>query len=138
MKTLDVLKRLRDHDKRRARLELVRAEKRHDQQLDRVERVNQRVVEARAETTEDAASLAIYHQFRVQMELLGRRERSFLDETGRVVNERRGEVATAVREAEVVALVIEAREEEAALQERRDEEKVLDQLALSAWLRKVA
>ena len=138
MKTLDVLKRIRDHEKRRARLELVKAEKRHDQQKARVERVHRRVTEARAELGEDAASMAIYHQFRIQMELLGRREQSFLDETGRVVEDRRGEVEVAAREAEVVSLVIEAREEEAALEARRDEEKELDQLALDAWLRKVA
>jgi len=138
MKTLDTLKRIREHEKRRARLELVKAERRHDAQQARVDRVDERVDLARAEAANDCASIAIYHQFRIQMELLGRRERSFLDETGRVVEERRDEVATAAREAEVVALVVEAREEEAALEARREEEKQLDQLALDAWIRKVA
>lgn len=138
MKTLDTLKRLRDHEKRQARLELVRAERRHDKQQGRVDQVAERVEAARQEPRNDAASLAIYHQFRVQMELLGRREQSFLDETGRNVDVRRGEVAVAAREAEVVELVIEARNEEAALEARREDERQLDQLALDSWHRKVA
>ncbi|MCP4804263.1 MAG: hypothetical protein GY913_23365 [Proteobacteria bacterium] len=136
MDTLERIRRLREHDKRRARLDLVQAERRHQAQRDRLDAVDARVQQARADAPEgDAAELALYHAFRLRMEMVGRREQDFLNETGRIVDERRDVVVVKAREAEVVALLQEAQEEEAALEERRDEENDLAEMAVQTWAR---
>lgn len=136
MDTLERIRRLREHDKRRARLDLLQAERRHQAQRERLDAVEARVEKARREAPEgDAAELALYHAFRLRMEMVGRREQDFLSETGRIVDERRDVVTEKAREAEVVKLLQEARDEEAAYEERRDEEKDLAQLAVDGWHR---
>lgn len=136
MDTLERIRRLREHDKRRARLDLVQAEKRHQVQQGRVDAVRTRVQTARDQAPEsDPAELALYHAFRLRMEVVSRREQQFLTETERVVDEHRGVVAEKAREAEVVALLQEAKLEEAAMEERRDEENELAEMAVQGWAR---
>lgn len=139
MTTLDRLQRLRDHDKRLARMDLVKAEQAHSSQEERVNAVVERIDEARKELEPgDPAELALYHAFRLRMEMQDRRERAFLKETSRQVEQRREEVSGKAREAEVVRLMREARAEEAAWEERRREEKELDEIRRDLFRRKAA
>jgi flagellar export protein FliJ len=139
MTTLDRLQRLRDHDKRLARMDLAKAESAHSTQEQRLAEVGQRIHQARADLgPSDPAELAQYHAFRLRMEMLSRRERAFLEETQRQLDKRRDEVSSKARESEVVRLMREARDEEAGWEARRTEERELDEVRRDLWLRKAA
>ena len=139
MRTLDRIQRLRDHDKRLARLDLAKAQSAHTSQEQRLREVGDRIDEARKDVSEvDPAELAQYHAFRLRMEMLERRERAFLAETERQVEKRRDEVSVKARESEVVRLMREARGEEEALELRRSEEREMDEIRRGLWLRNAA
>ncbi len=139
MRTLDRIQRLRDHDKRLARLDLAKAQSAHTSQEQRLREVGDRIDEARKDVSEvDPAELAQYHAFRLRMEMLERRERAFLAETERQVEKRRDEVSVKARESEVVRLMREARGEEEALELRRSEEREMDEIRRDLWLRNAA
>ena len=135
--TLAKLKRLRDRERKAARMELARAQQAEAVQAERLASNRARVENARAlSDTDDPAELARYHAFQLRMEMARRREQTRLDRRGRDVNERQDKLVDAMREVRVVERIQEIRAEQAALEHRRAEEQMLDEIGLQSWLRR--
>jgi len=135
--TLAKLQRLRDRQRKAARLELARAQKAEALQAERIATNRARVANARplAETA-DPVELARYHAFQLRMEMARRREQTRLDHRERDVSVRQGKMVDAMREVRVVERIQEIRAEQAALEHRRAEDQELDEVGLQSWFRR--
>ncbi len=135
--TLAKLRRLRDRERKAARMDLARAQQAEALQAERLATNRARVDHARTHSeTEDPAELARYHAFQLRMEMARRREQTRLDRRGQDVNDRQDKLVDALREVRVVERIQEIRAEQAALEHRRAEEQVLDEVGLQSWSRR--
>lgn len=137
--TLERIRRLREHGKRMAHIELVRAETERASHLQRRKLLEQRIEAARNAADQGSAEdLASYHSFRMRMEVVSRRQEHALRQAELRVEDRREQVSAAAREAEVVKVMLQAREEEARVEEVRAERSANDEAALVAWLKRAS
>ena len=137
--TLERIKRLREHGKRMARLELVKAETERGAQHRRVQQLETRLETARAGVdSESAEDLARYHSFRMRMEVVGRREEHALQQADLKVEDKRSAVSAAAREAEVIRTLLDRRIEEGRQEAVRHERKASDEAAVQSWMRKAS
>ena len=137
--TLERIRRLREHGKRMAHLELVRAETERANHLQRRKLLEQRIEAARNAADEsNAEDLASYHSFRMRMEVASRRQEHALRQAELRVEDHRVRVSNAAREAEVVKVMLQSREEEARVEEVRAERAANDEAALTAWVKRAS
>ena len=133
------LQRLRDHEKKEARLRLAKAEIEQERQAARLEANNAEIEAAReSHNHDDPAEVARYHAFRLRMEMVRRREEQKLTRANEKVDVRRDALNEKVRESRTLETLIERSEEEAAQEMRRQEASLLDELGLMGWSRKIA
>jgi flagellar export protein FliJ len=127
---LATLHRLREHARKTAGAELRRAETEHERQQERCDELQRTVAAARGATDEsDPASLACYHAFRLQSEVLSRREEARLAQRARDVDARRTRHVVAVRDELALGHVIERREAAETAEEDRKERMGMDEIA---------
>jgi flagellar export protein FliJ len=135
----DVLKhlhKLREHEKKQAQMDLAKAQRAEDLQIEKVEKNAQRVVDARAGTQEnDASEVARYHAFRLRMEMIRRRETGRLQERQNQVSFARENLDHSVRQVRTLDKLIENREEETAKDARKAENELMNELSVQAWWR---
>ena len=137
--TLERIKRLRDHGKRMARLELVRAETERSAQHRRLQQIEDRLHSARNRVDGRCADdMARYHNFRMRMEVVGRRQEHALEQARLRVEDRRSAVSTAAREAEVIRTLLDRRIEESRQDRARHERGEQDAASVQAWMRKAS
>lgn len=137
--TLERIRRLREHGKRIARMELARAESERAQHMERRKQLEQRIEAARGAADQNSAQdLASYHSFRMRMEVASRRQEHALHQAELRVDDHRARVAEAAREAEVVKVMMEARQEAARQEDARAERAVNDEAALTAWVKQAS
>ena len=133
------LERLRNHEKRQARIELTEARSEQteiEQQL--VE--NQAYVEEVRNSTidNDPMEVARYHAFRLRMEMNRRNQSTRLNSASERVDNCRDRLDNAVRRAQPIEKLLEQRADEAAREARKNEANMLDELGLQGWWRKSA
>jgi flagellar export protein FliJ len=135
----DVLKhlhKLREHEKKQAQMDLAKAQRAEDLQIEKVEKNAQRVVDARAGTQEnDASEVARYHAFRLRMEMIRRRETGRLQERQNQVSFARENLDHSVRQVRTLDKLIENREEQTAKDTRKAENELMNELSVQAWWR---
>ncbi len=137
--TLAKLQRLRDRQRKAARLELARAQRAEAQQAERLADNRAQVADARPLVeTADPVELARYHAFQLRMEMARRREQTRLEHRERDVNARQDKLVDALREVRVVERIQEIRAEQTALEHRRAEDQELDEVGLQSWFRRTA
>ena len=137
--SLAKLQRMRDRERKAARLELARAERAKASQAARLEENRHQARNARTLAQSiDPVELARYHAFQLRMEMARRRETTRLEKREQDVERKQAKLVEAMREARVVELVAEVRAEQEALEARRQESGVLDEVGLQSWFRRSA
>ena len=137
--TLERIQRLREHGKRIARMELARAESERADHMERRKQLDQRIEAARGAADQNSAhDLASYHSFRMRMEVASRRQEHALQQSELRVEDHRARVTEAVREAEVVKVMMEARQEAARQEQARAERAENDEAAMNAWVKEAS
>jgi len=133
------LERLRNHEKRQARIELTEAQNEKDvAEVELAENVSH-VQEIRDSTSaDDPMEVARYHAFRLRMEMTRRRQSSRLNGASDRVDMCRNRLDSAVRRAQTIEKLLEQRADEAAREARKNEATMLDELGLQGWWRKSA
>ena len=133
------LERLRNHEKRQARIELTEAQ--NEKSMAEVELAENvaHVEKIRSSTSEDdPMEVARYHAFRLRMEMTRRRQSSRLNGASDRVDVCRDRLDNAVRRAQTIEKLLEQRADEAAREARKNEATMLDELGLQGWWRKSA
>lgn len=137
--TLERIRRIRDHGKRMARLELVRAENERSDHRRRQALLDQRIETARSSAdASSVADMASYHSFRMRMEVASRRTEHAIQQAELRVEDKREKVSTAARESEVIKLMLENRIEEERVDQARSERGERDEAAVHAWMKKAS
>lgn len=137
--TLKTLQRLRDRQRKAARMDLARAQRAEDAQAERLAENRTRAAQARPmAATGDPVELARYHAFQLRMEMMRRREETRLAHRGKDVAVRQELLVDAMREVRVVERIQEIRAEEATAEVRRAEDQELDEVGLQSWFRRSA
>jgi len=135
----DVLKhlhKLREHEKKQAQMDLAKAQRAEELQLEKVEKNAQRVVDAREGTQEnDASEVARYHAFRLRMEMIRRRETGRLQDRKNKVSLARENLNHSVRQVRTLDKLIENQEEKAAKEARKAETELMNELSVQGWWR---
>ena len=129
--------RLRKVEEHRARLELAEAEFEEKRRETELVKVEEDVRDSHAQTQrDDVNDVAQHHNYALRMEMTRREREADLQDQQRVVVGQRDHVRIKALDAKVVELVGESREEEAAVESRRKEQKQLDETGAQAWWRK--
>jgi flagellar export protein FliJ len=129
--------RLRKVEEHRARLELAEAEFEEKRRETELVKVEEDVRDSRSQTQmDDVNDVAQHHNYALRMEMTRRQREADLQDQQRVVVGQRDHVRIKALDAKVVELVGESREEEAAVESRRKEQKQLDETGAQAWWRK--
>ncbi len=137
--TLSKLQRIRNHQRKAARIELARAQREQANQKEKLAENRTQVDNARsAAESNDSGELARYHAFQLRMEMARRREQTQLERKERNVASRQEKLVHAMREVRVVERLQEIRAEEDAQETRRTEDQTMDEVGLQGWKRHTA
>jgi flagellar export protein FliJ len=138
-KILEHLKRLREHEKKQARLGLSKAEREEQRQIERIEAHHKTVAEVRENCRiDDPAEVARYHAFRLKMEMVRRRNEARLERCQVKVDQTRDKLTEKVKETRTLETLIENRQEAEAAEKARKDGATLDELGIQGWKRKTA
>jgi len=138
-KILEHLKRLREHEKKQARLGLTKAELDEQRQKERIEAHHKTVDEVRENCNmDDPSEVARYHAFRLKMEMVRRRDASRLERYQTKVDQSRDKLTEKVKESRTLETLIENRAEAEAAVKAKKEGAALDELGIQVWKRKTA
>lgn len=130
MAVLDTLRRLRVYQRQQSSLQLKQAEVERERQAERVQSLEQALVEGHAATSPtDAAALAEYHSWRLRQELNLRRENARLAQRARDVEIQQDRHIKNVREELTLDTVIQARDQQELEEENRAEARWMDEIA---------
>jgi flagellar export protein FliJ len=133
------LERLRNHEKRQARIKLADAETDKHEAEDALDANRQRVDEIRQGVIDnDPQEVARYHAFRLRMEMHRRTESGKLSHAVGRVDTCRTRLNLAIRRAQTMEKLIQNRADEAAREARKNEATMLDELGLQGWWRNSA
>ena len=133
------LERLRNHEKRQARIELTEARTEQTEIEERLVEDQAHVEEIRNSTIDnDPMEVARYHAFRLRMEMNRRNQSARLTSASERVDVCRGRLDNAVRRAQTIEKLLEQRADESAREARKNEATMLDELGLQGWWRKSA
>jgi flagellar export protein FliJ len=133
------LERLRNHEKREARINLASAETEKDEAEEALEANRHRIDEIRQGVIDnDPLEVARYHAFRLRMEMHRRTESGKLSSAVGRVDTCRTRLNLAIRQAQTMEKLIQNRADEAAREARKNEATMLDELGLQGWWRKSA
>lgn len=130
MAVLDTLRRLRVYQRQQSSLQLKQAEVERERQAERVQSLEQALVEGHAATSPtDAAALAEYHSWRLRQELNLRRENARLAQRARDVEIQQDRHIKNVREELTLDTVIQARDQQELEEANRAEARWMDEIA---------
>ena len=130
MAVLDTLRRLRVYQRQQSSLQLKQAEVERERQAERVQSLEQALVEGHAATSPtDAAALAEYHSWRLRQELNLRRENARLAQRARDVELQQDRHIKNVREELTLDTVIQARDLQEQEDANRAEARWMDEIA---------
>lgn len=133
------LERLRNHEKRQARIELTEAQVEQTDIEQKLQDNQAHVDETRNSTIDnDPMEVARYHAFRLRMEMTRRNQSDRLQGVSERVDTCRTRLDSAVRRAQTIEKLLEQRADEAAREARKNEATMLDELGLQGWWRKSA
>lgn len=130
MAVLDTLHRLRVYQRQQSSLQLKLAQVERERQAERVDSLQQAMVEGRAATSPtDVAALAEYHSWRLRQELNLRRENARLAQRERDVEMHQDRHIKNVRDELTIDSVIQTKDLEAQQEADRAEARWMDELA---------